>query len=45
MKGEILCWSLVGLKGLEDKLSWGGGEGVSVERTESVIANRRGDYD
>ena len=34
----------MGLKGLEDKLSWGGG-GVSVERTESVIANRRGDYD
>ena len=36
----------MGLEGLEDKLSWGGGgEGVSVERTESVIANRRGDYD
>ena len=35
----------MGLKGLEDKLSRGGGGGVSVERTESVIANRRGDYD
>ena len=27
MKGEILCRLLVGLKGLEDKLSWGAGEG------------------